>query len=286
LGLLETLGEYNLFKYQKIKDNPFFQKELDLLKIAENLRYYGHIINNVKIESNTKNSYILWVFDKVEDVDEHKPCKITSGSSSLPDVDLDVPRSERGQVLSHLQDTYGRESVAQMVTFSELQGRSAITTVMRANSSCGFDEMKEITMLIPERAKVDDQMEAVGENSLIRWTLEYMPDRLGNYARLEDDKVVGDYAEDFEQAIRLEGTRVDLGKHASAIIVYDGKISDVCPMINDKSSDEKITGFSMEDGEAVGLVKLDVLGLLSLDKLMLINELIDERERKDAKQNP
>jgi DNA polymerase III alpha subunit len=197
----------------------------------------------------------------------------------LPDIDIDVPKFKRKEVFAYLQNKYGHNSVAQMVTFSELQGRSALTSVLKNNDSCGFSEIKTITELLPMKDKVADQMETSGEDSLIRWTLEYLPERLSNYARLENEKIVGDYADDFYQAIRLEGVKVDTGKHASAIIVYGGEIKTVCPMMGDKSSEEKITALSMSDGEAVGLVKLDLLGLQQLDTLMLANELIEEKNK-------
>jgi len=202
----------------------------------------------------------------------------------LPDIDIDVPKFKRQDIFTYLQDRYGHDSVAQMVTFAAFQGRSALTATLKFNDACSFSEIKEITGLLPKKDKVEDQMDAVGEHSLIRWTLEYLPEKLSNYARLENGQVVGDYANEFEQAIRLEKVKTETSKHASAIIVYNGKIRDVCPMIKDKSSDEKITGFSMSDGEAVGLVKLDLLGLATLDKLMLINELLEEKYGRDSVQ--
>jgi DNA polymerase-3 subunit alpha len=201
----------------------------------------------------------------------------------LPDIDIDVPKFKRQAIFTYLQETYGHDSVAQMVTFAALQGRSALTATLKFNDSCSFSEIKEITELLPHKDKVSDQMETVSEHSLIRWTLDYLPEKLANYARVEDGKIVGDYALEFEQAIRLEKLKVETSKHASAIIVYNGKIQDVCPMIKDKSSDEKITGLSMSDGEAVGLVKLDLLGLATLDKLMLINKLLKAKEEKNVK---
>tara|TARA_R110000824_G_scaffold143199_2_gene310741 strand:+ start:3793 stop:5466 length:1674 start_codon:yes stop_codon:yes gene_type:complete len=200
----------------------------------------------------------------------------------LPDIDIDVPKFKRQQIFAYLQDKYGHDSVAQMVTFAALQGRSALTAALKFNDSCSFTEIKAITEFLPMKDKVSDQMEAVGEHSLLRWTLEYLPDRLADFARLEDGKVVGDYAKEFEQAIRLEKVKVDTSKHASAIIVYNGRIRDVCPMIKDKSSDELITHFSMEHGEAAGLVKLDLLGLATMDKLMLINMLLEEKENAQS----
>jgi hypothetical protein len=283
LERLKSLKGYDPDRYNQVKKTPGFKEEIHLLNNEKNLNYYKHIIQNVQIKTNTKNSYILWIFRKVDDIDIKKMPLITKGVRQLPDIDIDVPKFKRQQIFAYLQDKYGHDSVAQMVTFAALQGRSALTAALKFNDSCSFTEIKEITELLPMKDKVSDQMETSGEHSLIRWTLEFLPERLADYARFEDGKIVGDYANEFEQAIRLEKVKVDTSKHASAIIVYSGKIKDVCPMIKDKSSDELITHFSMEHGEAAGLVKLDLLGLACLDKLMLINELLKEKENNKKK---
>lgn len=196
---------------------------------------------------------------------------------SLPDIDVDIPKFKRAEALNYLRNKYGHASVCQMVTYSVLQGRSALKTVLRFNETCSPDEMNEITNNIPELAKVEDQMIAVGEESLIRWTLEYMPERLNQYARLENGVVVGDLAKEFEQAIRLEGAIIGTGKHASAVIVYDGIVKDVCPMMPDKSSDELMAGVAMGDADSLALVKFDLLGLATLDKLMMVKQLLEEK---------
>ena len=198
-----------------------------------------------------------------------------SRKGSLPDIDSDVEKGKRDLVLQYIIDKYGKDSVCQITTFGQFKGRSALTAVLSAYKACDVGTMKKMTSLFPEESKVKDQMEAVGEDSLILWTLKNIPDLLSQYCRVKEDETLeGDFAQYFATAIRIENTIKDTGKHASAIVILDGKISDICPMINDKSSDRKIAGFSMNDAESVSLVKLDLLGLSTLDRLMLVNEFL------------
>lgn len=196
---------------------------------------------------------------------------------TLPDIDTDVPKSKRQQVIDYVRERYGKARVCNMVTFSEMKGASAIKEVLRVNDVCGFEVMNELTKLIPEESKITDELESTGESSILLFTLRHMPDRLKDYARLENDEIVGDFAPWFKQAIAIEGTIQSTGKHASAVVVYEEPLNTVCPMLMDKSGEEPIAGFSMADAEAIGLVKLDILGLATLDKLMVLKDLVKER---------
>jgi DNA polymerase-3 subunit alpha len=71
----------------------------------------------------------------------------------------------------------------------------------------------------------------------------------------------------FGMAIRLEGTRRSMGKHASGIIVCSEPLADVAPMVWDKSSKEMMVGLDHRDAEDMGLVKFDILGLRTLQCL-------------------
>jgi DNA polymerase-3 subunit alpha len=90
----------------------------------------------------------------------------------------------------------------------------------------------------------------------------------------DDGNLKGEYSKLFAQAIRLEGTYKSQGKHAAGIVLSAEPLDQVCPMINDKNSDEKIAGMSMNDLESMGHVKFDILGVALLDKLMGVNNLL------------
>ena len=199
----------------------------------------------------------------------------TADRVSLPDIDVDFPIKKRKYVLEYLKNKYGHDRVCQMATFGRLMGRGALKEVLRVNNVCDFEEMNNITKNIPQEAEINDQLEESGETSIIRWTLQNDGKDIQDWCRINDDgEIVGEYAEFFKQAIRLEGTYKSQGKHAAGVVVSAEPLDKVCPMINDKNSDEKIAGMSMVDLENMGHVKLDILGVAVLDKLMGVNNLL------------
>jgi len=203
----------------------------------------------------------------------------TEDRIELPDIDIDIPGKKRDQIISYLKDKYGHENVSQMVTFGRLQGRSAIKEILRVNEACGFSIMNEITKYIPDEAAISDQLAEIDEEdrSIIRWALQNNAKDLYDYCHINDKgHLEGDYAEYFEQAIKIEGTLKTQGKHAAGVVISAKPLAKVCPMVNSKSSDEKIAGLEMADLEALGHVKFDVLAINLLDKLMYIEELINE----------
>lgn len=200
----------------------------------------------------------------------------TEDHISLPDIDMDVPANHRDDVIHYLKSKYGNEKVSQMITFGRLQGRSAIKEVLRVNEACSFAEMNTITKLIPNEAEISDQLAEMDDDdrSIIRWALINNANNLKDFCRINDDgSLDGDYAEYFEQAIKLEGTFKTQGKHAAGIVISKEPLNRVCPMVKQKGSDEKIAGLEMTDLEALGHVKFDVLGLSLLDKIMKIKDL-------------
>jgi DNA polymerase-3 subunit alpha len=195
---------------------------------------------------------------------------------SLPDIDIDVPGKHRDEIISYLKDKYGHDRVSQMLTFGRLQGKSAIKEVLRINEACSFAEMNAISNCIPDEAKISDQLAEMDDEdrSIIRWALINNADELRDFCKINDDgKLEGEYADYFEQAIRIEGTFKTQGKHAAGVVISAEPLQKVCPMMKQKGSNEKIAGLEMADLEALGHVKFDVLGINLLDKIMKIQEI-------------
>lgn len=187
------------------------------------------------------------------------------GNISLPDIDTDFPPSIRDEVIQYIKNKYGEDKVYQMVTFSRMQGRAILKEVLRVNEACSFEEMNVITSKLPEEAKVADQMEEEEEDSLILWALKHRAKDLQDYCWIKDGKLDGQYAKLFEQAIRLEGVLKSQGKHAAGVVVAKNPIKTFCPLVRGTRSSELIAGFEMSDLEAVGGVKLDILGVSALE---------------------
>tara|TARA_R110000824_G_scaffold53483_13_gene148101 strand:- start:6515 stop:8170 length:1656 start_codon:yes stop_codon:yes gene_type:complete len=204
----------------------------------------------------------------------------TDDRVSLPDIDVDVPTKRRDDILEYLKDKYGHENVSQVITFGRLQGRSALKEVLRINEACSFGEMNEITKSIPNEADVSDQLQEMDEEdrSIIRWALINNSEELRDFCFINDRNMLdGDYAEFFDQAIRIEGTFKTQGRHAAGVVISRKKLKDVCPMVKQKHSDEKIAGLEMTDLENLGHVKFDILGVNLLDKIMKIQDLIEDQ---------
>ncbi len=196
----------------------------------------------------------------------------TKDRVALPDIDCDFPISKREQVITYIRQKYGDGRVSQMATFGRMQGREALTAVFRAHDWGTFEQRKEITAHVPDEAAISDELqemrEETGEASIIRWALENEAEALSEYCVLEkDDSLSGPLARYFSQAIRLEGSKRSQGKHAAGIIISPVDLAEECPMLYDKSSDLMVAGFEMYDVEALGLTKMDVLGLAVLDKI-------------------
>tara|TARA_Y100000401_G_scaffold53327_1_gene41892 strand:+ start:10128 stop:11927 length:1800 start_codon:yes stop_codon:yes gene_type:complete len=204
----------------------------------------------------------------------------TADRVSLPDIDIDVPATKRDETIDYIRQKYGNERVGQMVTFGRLQGRSALKEVLRMNEACGFEEMNNITKSLPHEHEVSDQLAEMEESSVIKWTLMNQPESLRGYCRLNDDgELEGDYAKVFEQAMRIEGTFKSQGKHAAGVVISSHNLDQVCPMVRDKKGSEKIAGLEMNDLEAMGHVKFDILGISLMDKIMGVR---NQLEKADA----
>lgn len=194
------------------------------------------------------------------------------GKVSLPDIDTDVQTSKREKLITYIKNKYGFDRVCQISNYGRLQGKSALKEVLRVHDVCSFEQMNEITKGLPSEAEISDLLqsdfEEYGESSIIRHALENDPKDFEQWCKIDDEgELVGDYARYFAQAIRLEGTLKSRGKHASGLIICDKPLSDICPMVYDKGTDEQIIAYEMKASEKSGLAKFDVLAQSSLDKL-------------------
>ena len=192
-------------------------------------------------------------------------------TKELPDIDIDVPKFKRETIIQYIKDKYGDDKVSQMATFGKLKGKNAIRDVLRLTNACSTDEINTISKAIPEEPKVAAKMEGLGYDSLLLYTLNEEPETIERFAKLKDGELVGDFAKPFKQALRLEGTNKTLGCHASGIILSDLPITEYCAIITG-AKDTRITAWDMYGCAKAGLVKLDILGLLTLDKLMMMND--------------
>lgn len=205
----------------------------------------------------------------------------TANRVSMPDIDVDVPIDKREEVIKYIKDRYGHDNVSQMITFNTMKGRSALKDVLRSQGNISFEEMNQITKFIPDEAKIADELaemkEETGEASIIRWALENNSKQLKDWCFIDDDgNLQGPLAKSFEQAIRLEGTKINQSKHAAGICICDEPLHEICPMIYDSKNSKPIAGMEMQRLESIGIIKFDILGIALLDKIMCVQDLLGE----------
>jgi len=202
----------------------------------------------------------------------------TKDKVSLPDIDIDFSKNGRKKVIDYISDKYGKDKVCGIATFNQLKGRGALKAVFSAYGTLSIEEMNRVTPHIPDPAKVSGElqeaMDEFGESSIIEYAVEHNK-KLHEYCYYDDNgELAGPLAREFAQAIRLEGTKVHMGKHAAGIIISSRTLYDLCPMVLDSKGSSQLCGWEMAAAEKAGLVKFDALGVAVFDKLKAIQDLL------------
>ena len=167
---------------------------------------------------------------------------------SMPDFDVDFCQERRGEVIRYVQDKYGHDRVAQIITFGTLQARAVVRDVGRV-LQLPFGLVDKLAKLIPANpANPVTLAEAID-----------IEPRLGEMRR-EDDAVESLLS----IALKLEGFYRNASTHAAGVVIGDRKLSELVPLYLDPRSDIPATQFNMKWVEPAGLVKFDFLGLKTL----------------------
>jgi DNA polymerase-3 subunit alpha len=175
---------------------------------------------------------------------------------SMPDIDIDFCTNRRGEVIQYVTEKYGRDYVAQIITFGTLGARAAIKDVGRALDMT-FGDVERITKLIPVQPL----------NIKLKEALEIEPE-LGILAR-KDEKV----NEVLTVAQRLEGLVRNAGMHAAGVVISSTPLRELVPLYK-TNRDEVVTQFDMVGLEKLNLLKMDFLGLTTLTIVTRAIELI------------
>lgn len=184
---------------------------------------------------------------------------------SMPDFDIDFCMEKRDKVIEHVSDIYGRNSVAQIITFGTLTAKAVIRDVGRVlGYSYGF--INKLSKLVPLDPGITLN-EAFSKES-----------ELSNlYKNNEDVKNLINIAK------KLEGINRNVGKHAGGVVISPTKITDFCPLYCDEQGNNPVTQFDKNDIEYVGLVKFDFLGLRTLTIINSTVEMINIKLKIEKK---
>ncbi|MET1254716.1 DNA polymerase III subunit alpha [Aliikangiella maris] len=186
---------------------------------------------------------------------------------SMPDFDIDFCMDGRDRVIDYVADTYGRNSVSQIITFGRLAAKAVIRDVGRVLSQpYGF--VDKISKLIPfdvgmTLAKAWEQEEEIRQR----------------YEQEEEFQAIWD------MAVKLEGITRNAGKHAGGVVISPSDLTDFSALYCDEAGEGVVTQFDKDDVESAGLVKFDFLGLRTLTIIdwavgMINEQLIGDGEDK------
>ena len=176
---------------------------------------------------------------------------------TMPDIDVDFCMNRRGEVIEYVTRKYGREQVAQIITFNTMAAKAAIKDCGRA-LDMPYGDVDRIAKLIPA---------TVGMT--IDKALEESPDL---YKAYESDKQVKEL---IDTAKKLEGLVRGSGVHASAVVIAPRPLTELVPL-NKTKNDEIVTAYDMKSIEKMGLLKMDFLGLATLTVIVDCIKLIEE----------
>jgi DNA polymerase-3 subunit alpha len=164
---------------------------------------------------------------------------------SMPDIDVDFCTNRRGQVIQYVTEKYGREQVAQIITFGTLAAKAVIKDVGRV-LDMSFGEVDKLSKLVPADPKMTLKKALDEEPALLE-------------AAEKDPRI----KELLDIAQRLEGMARNSGVHAAGVVISPVPLADLVPLYK-TNKDEIVTQFEMSMLEKLGLLKMDFLGLTTL----------------------
>ncbi|HEV7747289.1 MAG TPA: DNA polymerase III subunit alpha [Pyrinomonadaceae bacterium] len=189
---------------------------------------------------------------------------LNPGRISMPDIDIDFCVRGRGDVINHVADLYGRDSVCQIITFGTLASRAAIKDVGRA-LEMPYSEVDRIAKMIPPPVR--------GRNVSLTQALEQVPELRNEIATNPSVKEL------MEIAQRLEGCARHSSVHAAGVVISPVPLQELIP-IAVSGKEEITTQYVMSDLEKTGMLKMDFLALTALtvinDCLITIKQLLGQ----------
>ncbi|MFN2100536.1 DNA polymerase III subunit alpha [Altererythrobacter sp. MF3-039] len=181
---------------------------------------------------------------------------------SMPDFDIDFCETRRGEVIRYVQQKYGDDHVAQIITFGKLKARAVLR-------DCG-------RILQMSYGHVDRLCKMIPNHPTDPWTLPRALNGASDFKR--------EYTNDNEVkrlvdlAMQLEGFPRNSSTHAAGVVIGDRPLAQLVPLYRDPRSDMPVTQFDMKHVESSGLVKFDFLGLKTLSVLQKAVDLLAKRE--------
>lgn len=183
---------------------------------------------------------------------------------SMPDVDTDFCIERREEMIQYVTEKYGEDKVAQIITFNRLTSKSVLKDVARV-LDIPYAESDKMAKLIPVmRGKPTKLKVMISEQTPAPEFKE----------RYDSDPQVRRW---LDMAIRIEGTNKTFGVHAAGVVISSDPLDEIVPLQRNNEG-AVITQYYMEDLEALGLLKMDFLGLKNLTTIQRTADLIQQNQ--------
>ena len=180
---------------------------------------------------------------------------------SMPDFDIDFCETRRGEVIRYVQEKYGRDQVAQIITFGKLKARAVLKDTGRV-LQMSYGHIDRLAKLVPNHPTDP-------------WTLDRALNGVSELAKeYSNDNQVRKL---LDLAMKLEGLPRHSSTHAAGVVIGDRPLAQLVPLYRDPRSDMPVTQFDMKYVEGAGLVKFDFLGLKTLSVLKKGLQLLAKR---------
>ena len=180
---------------------------------------------------------------------------------SMPDFDIDFCETRRGEVIRYVQQRYGADKVAQIITFGKLKARAVLKDTGRV-LQMSYGQVDRLAKLVPSHPTDPWDLERA-LNGVSELATEYKND--AQVRRL------------FDLARKLEGLPRHSSTHAAGVVIGDRPLDQLVPLYRDPRSDMPVTQFDMKYVEGAGLVKFDFLGLKTLSVLQKAVQMLAKR---------
>jgi len=179
---------------------------------------------------------------------------------AMPDIDIDIQDDRRGEVIEYVKEKYGRDNVAQIITFGTMAARAAVRDVGRV-LGIPYGKVDRIAKLIPFNTELKVAVEGSPQLKEL----------------ISQDKKVKTL---FEIAQRIEGLTRHASTHAAGIVIAPDKLTRYTPLYR-TNKNEITTQYEMRSLEAIGLLKMDFLGLKTLNLIHSTLKMIKEQGREE-----
>ena len=190
---------------------------------------------------------------------------------SMPDFDIDFDERRRAEVIRYVSNKYGEERVAMIATFGRLKSKAAIKDAARV-MDYPFSHGERITKALPA--------DIMGKGVTLKGLFDKDDKRYGDggdFRKLHDEDA--DVRKIYQTALGLEGQIRQWGVHAAGVIMSSDPLIDIVPIMKREQDGAIITQFDYPMCEALGLVKMDFLGLRNLT--VLDDALINIKRNRD-----